>query len=261
MRKASEVRDVFPRNLALLMRGEASISAFCREIGVNRTQFNRYLSGASSPRPEVLSRICGHFGVDARILLEPLDEMETEAERAPVADAFAALLGPRRFDISTELLPNGFYRRWRQSFSQPGRIAHMLAYIKQDGESRVFRTATRVAVPDGPDPSLSRRGIQGVVLGSADSFMIFTKFAGGPTICNAVFEYTHRSTVGVYPGIALFARARHPQAKRLAREALEFVPTERGAIREAARHPRFCCVTEAPSSVQEILCDPITDQE
>ena len=30
------------------------LTELCREIGVNRTQFNRYLSGNAFPRPDVL---------------------------------------------------------------------------------------------------------------------------------------------------------------------------------------------------------------
>ncbi len=64
-----QVRDRFGKNLRILISREPSVSQVCRNIGVNRTQFLRYLSGEAHPRPDVLQRICKHFGVDARILL------------------------------------------------------------------------------------------------------------------------------------------------------------------------------------------------
>ncbi|MEL7204029.1 MAG: helix-turn-helix transcriptional regulator, partial [Pseudomonadota bacterium] len=60
------VRQVFGDNLRLLTRRYKSVSGVCRELGVNRTQFNRYLAGESFPRPDVLQQICSFFDVDAR---------------------------------------------------------------------------------------------------------------------------------------------------------------------------------------------------
>ncbi|MCK5503219.1 MAG: helix-turn-helix transcriptional regulator [Tritonibacter mobilis] len=66
---------MFSSNLKLLTQ-ETSISCLCRQMGMNRTQFSRYRNGEAFPRPEVLKRICDHFGVDASILLVPLPEMK-----------------------------------------------------------------------------------------------------------------------------------------------------------------------------------------
>lgn len=69
----TQLRQTFGLNLRALI-GEQSVSAFSRAIKMNRTQINRYLACEAWPRPDVLHRICSHFGVDARILLEPLPE-------------------------------------------------------------------------------------------------------------------------------------------------------------------------------------------
>ena len=42
-------------------------------MGIHRTQFNRYLSGESWPRPDVLKVIVEYLGVDANNLLYELD--------------------------------------------------------------------------------------------------------------------------------------------------------------------------------------------
>ena len=72
MNTPAEIRSIFGANLLVLSKDYESITALALELGINRTQFNRYLSGESFPRPDVLSRICDFFKVDARILLEPL---------------------------------------------------------------------------------------------------------------------------------------------------------------------------------------------
>ena len=50
----AELRAMFGRNLRLLCRPYVSVSALCRELGIIRTQFNRYLSGESFPRLDIL---------------------------------------------------------------------------------------------------------------------------------------------------------------------------------------------------------------
>jgi len=67
-----QLRAVFGTNLRQLSASAPSIAELCRDLGINRTQFNRYLQGEAFPRPDVLDQICRYFGVDARILLEPL---------------------------------------------------------------------------------------------------------------------------------------------------------------------------------------------
>ncbi len=103
-RGSADLRNVFGSNLRRLARSYPSVSALCRQLGINRTQFNRYLSGESYPRPDVLDQICRFFGVDARILLKPLDKIDLDASTA-VFDAFDHIA---RVGDHVEL-PNGFY--------------------------------------------------------------------------------------------------------------------------------------------------------
>jgi transcriptional regulator with XRE-family HTH domain len=53
----------FAENLRLLCAEHRSISEVCREIGINRQQFNSYLSGSSRPSSHNLRRICSFFDV------------------------------------------------------------------------------------------------------------------------------------------------------------------------------------------------------
>ncbi|MEL6959829.1 MAG: helix-turn-helix transcriptional regulator [Pseudomonadota bacterium] len=73
-------RDVFSQNLKVLMGDKPNVSQVCRDIGINRTQFNRYLGGTSWPRPDVLVQICTHFDTDARVLTTPLSEFSSESD-------------------------------------------------------------------------------------------------------------------------------------------------------------------------------------
>ena len=60
----TELRAIFGQNLRKLCQAYPSISAVCRALDTNRTQFNKYLSGDSFPRPDVLQKICTYFGAE-----------------------------------------------------------------------------------------------------------------------------------------------------------------------------------------------------
>ncbi|MCE0507151.1 helix-turn-helix domain-containing protein [Roseivivax sp. GX 12232] len=111
------MRARFGRNLRELSSRAHSISALCRELGINRTQYNRYLSGESFPRPDILHRICTHFGTDARILLCDVSEIEAERRELSALAEVAGFVGAaERRGPSEGELPSGFYRFSRRSY-------------------------------------------------------------------------------------------------------------------------------------------------
>lgn len=121
----SDLRATFARNLRLLLRAEKSVSSLARELGIHRSLINRYLDGVSFPRPEILYKICKRFDVDARILLEPLDQIEASIPpqipkslinlHPEIADHF--IIGDTPSD--TAIMPTGIYQFTRGCFVAP----------------------------------------------------------------------------------------------------------------------------------------------
>ena len=74
-RSPADIRAIFSQNLKELMDPAPNVSALCRELSLNRTQFNRYPAGESFPRPDILQKICIHFGLNAHILLQTLSRI------------------------------------------------------------------------------------------------------------------------------------------------------------------------------------------
>lgn len=54
----------FSQNLRSLCADYGSIAQVCRDIGLNRQQFNRYLNGSGMPSAHNLRRIAQHFGIN-----------------------------------------------------------------------------------------------------------------------------------------------------------------------------------------------------
>lgn len=97
-RSPQDLRNQLSANLRILTQ-DLVVSRICQKAKIHRTQFNRFLSGESFPRPDVLDRICRFFDVDANILLRPLGPPPETPER--IALRHAILAG--RFDCAGDM--------------------------------------------------------------------------------------------------------------------------------------------------------------
>lgn len=137
-RSPAELRDMFGANLRMLAKKYPSISELSRQLRINRTQFNRYLSGESFPRPDVLDRICAFFDVDARILLDPVSNISSKNHvlNGPV---LADFVGVGVNDVPRDAFPSGFYRFSRRSFVNISQFIVGLVYVFRDEEHTYVR--------------------------------------------------------------------------------------------------------------------------
>lgn len=137
IRSPVQLRNMFGTNLRQLAQNYPSISELARRLEINRTQFNRYMSGESFPRPDTLDRICAFFNVDARILLEPVD---TIGRQPVVLDSpfLADFLGHGISQLTETMFPTGFYRFTRRSFIHSEKFIIGLVYVFHSGTSATF---------------------------------------------------------------------------------------------------------------------------
>lgn len=82
----------FSKNLRFLCNERVSISQVCREIGINRQQFNSYLSGRAKPSGHNLTRISAYFNV-AVVELDRSHDDFCKARGAYDSDSFLAEKG------------------------------------------------------------------------------------------------------------------------------------------------------------------------
>lgn len=132
----AELRSMFGSNLRTLSRTYPSISELSRQLGINRTQFNRYLAGESFPRPDVLARICHFFAVDARVLLEPVNQLGAQ-QSVLNGPELGGYLGPGLLPPETAF-PTGFYRFSRRSFLSPDRFVLGLVRVWRNASGNTF---------------------------------------------------------------------------------------------------------------------------
>ncbi|PRZ46387.1 helix-turn-helix domain-containing protein [Tritonibacter scottomollicae] len=137
-RSPAELRTVFGDNLRILAREYPSISELSRRLGINRTQFNRYLSGESFPRPDVLDRICSFFDVDARILLAPVQTLGQNESHALHGSYLKDFIDAGLSRLTEDIFPSGFYRFTRRSFISEDKFVVGIVHVHRiDGVTYV----------------------------------------------------------------------------------------------------------------------------
>ncbi len=135
-------------NLRVLCRNYPSISQVCREIGINRHQFDRYLRGTSRPSAHNLLRICEFFGVtEKEIERSPNlrdhttpDHLPKQGPRSLLADIFPGDLSAARSYV-------GLYHTHFINMTWPDRIQRALCLVREQGGGVTTRYIGRVRDP------------------------------------------------------------------------------------------------------------------
>lgn len=133
-------RRRFAGNLRQACSTRPSISQVCREIGVNRQQFNRYINGQASPSAHNRLRIARMFGIEPEDFDLPLDEFRKRLApsngRGMPSDM---LLDAYPGDIAALERYLGFYQTYHLSMSWPGKVVCACAHLKErDGRVAVM---------------------------------------------------------------------------------------------------------------------------
>lgn len=168
---------IFGKNLRLLCARVGTIAEVADRLEINRVQMNRILNGESFPKPGMLRRICELFDVDARIVLQPLEDLEREKEkmetgvfstRLSLEYAFYGMDLTISHDedapISGYRIPDGIHVIWRPSFTNPAKFISLLVRFGEMGGRRVIRGYDPPSSPSrrrdvGPLASREHRGV------------------------------------------------------------------------------------------------------
>ena len=72
----------FADNLRAMCARQGSIAAVCRALGMNRQQFNKYLSGSTLPSAATLEKICSFFRIESGTLFHDPARLQKPTEEA-----------------------------------------------------------------------------------------------------------------------------------------------------------------------------------
>ncbi|MBU2936649.1 MULTISPECIES: helix-turn-helix domain-containing protein [Pacificibacter] len=144
-------------NLRLLCSFKTSISQVSRDLGINRSQLNRYLAGTSTPRTGLMRKICDYFGVEMHeLMLPPKDFAELIQLRGLDSDDSTGRMLRQYIDklmASNEpRIQNmaGTFWEYYQSMSQPGKVIRNLITFEARDHYMFYRRLERMGPHDKP---------------------------------------------------------------------------------------------------------------
>ncbi|MEO0379399.1 MAG: helix-turn-helix transcriptional regulator [Pseudomonadota bacterium] len=253
-RSPSELRSMFGANLRILAQAYPSISELSRQLGINRTQFNRYLSGESFPRPDVLARICAFFGVDARVLLEPVDHIGHGSD--PLTGPFLRdYVGSGVINVGESIFPSGFYRFSRHSFLSRDQFVSGLVRVFREGQATFVRgyEARAAMTSQGLDLGRTSREFRGLVMRQEDGISALISRKDTMT---ASFNFLSRVTSfenNYWVGYATRTVRETSDADRVVRMVYEHLGTGIGKAKAAGKLAGYCALEDLLPFHQRLL--------
>lgn len=251
----SALRSVFGANLRQLVDRDSTITSLAQTLGINRTQFNRYLAGESFPRPDILDRICRYFDVDARILTTPLASLAM-APASNLSDPFIAdWIGPAATAVPEAFFPSGFYRFSRQSFMDDTLFLQGLVQVsRQHGTTFLRGLEPREAIQQQGLPNMiATRDFRGIVLRQEDgvSIVIGRRRArtGSLNFLAPVASYENH----IWEGYVTRTVRAQPTGRRASRMVYEYLGTGLRAGLAARRRAGFCLSEDLPAHHLRLL--------
>jgi len=196
-RRQANLVPAIANNLRYLCGLRKSTSEVCRSIGINRQQFNKYLSGSTIPSTFNLGRISAYFGLDDDALRRPSAEFRRtlpQPEDVPPNPIAAPSLVHREIyetaislaTLNPQMLRPyvGLYFRYNYAFDSSGRIVRGLFRVSETGGLFVTRLVERVQHRSNGSTKLTTLKYDGVL--AALSGCLF----------NVEFERLMKSCVG-----------------------------------------------------------------
>lgn len=251
----AELRAIFGENLRALSNEYPSVAGLCRDLGINRTQFNRYLSGESFPRPDVLHRICTFFGVDARILLERTETLKSANFDLLGHPAVAGFFGDGPVAVPEALFPNGFYRFVRRSFIDEDQFVMGLVHVRRADDYTFLRGfEPRDAMRDqGLSTAARDREYRGIVMRQEEGIMVIVSHRNAMS-CSFNFLAPETSfQSNLWDGYATRTVREKINGLRATRMVYEHLGTNMAAVLATARQAGLVTLAQVPAFHARLL--------
>ena len=242
----AELRNTLGANLRELTKSTDSISALCRELGINRTQFNRYLSGESFPRPDVLFRICQYFKVDARIILEPLSKIGVNKNLLLNHPEIEEFLSGGVTHLQETFFPAGFYRFVRRSFLDETQFVQGLVYVyRRDGATFLRGFEAKAAMTQqGLPAGQKNREFRGLLMAEEGGVAALVSRRNSLTTSFNFLAQVPSFENNYWVGYTVRTVRESSTGARAARLVYEYLGYDGARARRAARRSGFCSASD-----------------
>lgn len=157
----------FAENLRFLSSHYKSVAEVCRRLQLNRSQFNRYLGGQSTPSRHIFKSICYFFGVEEYEILLPPAEFQRivglrpaglngDGTPRPYVAYLDQLVRRSRKDLAEY---EGFYFEFSKSMTRPGLILCSLIRVSDEEGGTVYQRIENMAGAGQPRVKCKYKGM------------------------------------------------------------------------------------------------------
>jgi transcriptional regulator with XRE-family HTH domain len=195
-------------NLRLIAANHRSVSAFCRELGFNRQQFERYLSGKSRPSAHNLKRIADALEIPVEDLVRPHGEFVNMHARLPHPRESLPVLEPA-FPGDLRKLRSllGFYHSHFQVPGAPGVVFRSLVSLYEQDGRIMSKSIERRSNRDTMRGYISKyRGLASF-LGNC-IFIVEFEYLSGDSIVETILFPPYRKTLDTMTGMTFGVTSR-----------------------------------------------------
>lgn len=260
-RSPSEIRGVLGDNLRKLLSPNKTISDVCAELGIHRSQFNRFLNGETFPKPDVLYKICAYFKTDSRILLEPIESFQNLAEGKPKEHSIHLHAQIRDYlqiqdtTQETTIIPCGFYRFIRGSFISTGMLQSGVLYVYEVDGLKFVRGFMAPKIAKELNIPLYRsveREYRGAIIGTDTGVVQIAAHHGAPSFSFTYLDLKPYVEKSILVGYCARTMAATPQSAPVTPAIYERIPDDYGRICDAVRTSGFMDIDDLSSFYREV---------
>ena len=201
------IQENFSKNLRLLCSYYKSIAEVCRRIPINRSQFNKYLNGTSTPSQYILRTICDFFGVEEYEIFLPHNQF---AQIVQVRPSTQSRPQQRLFTSHVEQLQAqnqgrfeqylGYYFEIYYSMAFPGNILRNLVSLSHQNGETVYRRIERIKQPGG---TFHARYLGCAFFLSERIFMVDYESLTGNELTQTILYPTYKNRISRLSGLRL----------------------------------------------------------
>jgi transcriptional regulator with XRE-family HTH domain len=245
----------FANRLTELCKTKSSVSAVARDLGINRQQFARYISGESLPRQAIHQKIADYFGVDPGELHSdrPIKERKAASMTASsTVKAMMLLLDASVVQpISNSDLEPGFYWQYKLLLRMPGKVVKSLVMITND--DGVYRYKRRSSVVYNAQLNGTVKNTFNGVFFKQNGYLVMTDV--GDTLNDLtfhVFATRHVYDTSIKPGLHMTIGLSGSFGPKSARLFLKKIPDDESILAHA-RKQGVVNITDLPEGYAHIL--------
>jgi transcriptional regulator with XRE-family HTH domain len=221
----------FANNLKALCKQHPSVAFVCREMGINRQQFNKYLNGSILPSNHNFERICSFFNVDRETMY--LDPREFDQSLGGVQNQQTN--SRQDFDLNAvvDSMPNsvdaldryqGYYSGYFHALGYPGYILRNLIRIYRH-ENRFYTSSIEHLWDKSTNVgSRDRFKYKGILMYLGDR-MFLTEYETlrKQVVCHTIIYPSYRSSLDFLSGLTTGVGSLNAHAPKSTRIEFQFL--------------------------------------